>query len=552
VTKVKPQEHAAVRAHAQNLVNVTNKNPLALERLHVFLGKPRSKVIDQSHANRLGVTLPRNEVLRPDGHAIKTVIYATGSYNKPVAAITESKAKRHNELVDDYNDKLDAAHRALTSGKRVMPEELAGYFSKLDWENLPSTDILYDAEKFAQVRTGYEEALAAGEATDVGPLVECLRPMVKIEARPAGTQLVERQSYAVDGSEQDIAIAHTIRTGKNGRAHVTPHMEGDNLVGSELLTPISLAAGGTLGVGGVLSLVPANPNFIDGTRVSRILGMFDQFRIKEMVFEYQAACPSTTAGSLENEYLDDGSDMLEEESGFSALRDADSRADSVESNYWSCCETRLTFPQQKWYYTGGQDVPGLTIPGVVLLQTMSALSGASGALNFGFTRMHYTIETRAPAIPGSIPQEFYTSYAEMVMTDATVGINLPVRVTPANSQIGATLTEIGVVYWGTLINADDPVGDPTWRTWQPGEDTQDNDLLIMGPDTATMLFWRVLYVAGVANICFFPSFMDALSADTYQSGSKFMLASANVVGGAKGFELQNIQGCYAMGGLNQL
>jgi len=286
-----------------------------------------------------------------------------------------------------------------------------------------------------------------------------------------------------------------------------------------------------------------------------MLAAYDQYRIRSMVFEYAAECSSFTPGGLEMEYLDDAGDMLQTESGFTALRDADSRADAVECQWWECCETRLTFPQQKWYYTGGTDTPGLTLPGLVDLQTMLSEPDSVGSpAIYGFLRMHFEIETRAPGVPGSIPQEYYSAGTSLVFTNAVFAVNTPVRVTPTLSVLTANLTRMGVVYWGQIIAGEDPGGatPQQWREWQPGEDGDvEGDLLTMGPGGDSNLFWRVLYVGGVEYLCFFPTFNDAISADTYQSGSRFFLASATIasppVDGVRTFYLQNVQGAEVNG-----
>jgi len=260
-------------------------------------------------------------------------------------------------------------------------------------------------------------------------------------------------------------------------------------------------------------------------------------------------CSTLTNGAGQIEYITDATDLIPESTGFAALRNGFDRAGSKEFSWFASSECSLHFPQQDWYYCGGDQIPGLTLPGEVLVQTMLALNATAATVPLGFLVMHFAIDVRSPDMPNVIPQQFFTSAQSLdFSTLAATAAGTVINVSTAALGLAGVRAQIGAVLWGTIAVVTS-TGGAGWNVWQPGQiDTAaTSNFITMAPGVE--IFWRNMYKAdGTAITCFFPSFEDAISANDVNDGARFMLSS-QIFGAFAGrlILVQDVQGTEAYG-----
>lgn len=534
---------ASVTAHYNGLTKVIAKNPQAIDNIRKAAEDRRTVFLDENHYRSLGVSVPK---IRPgkQSHKTSAFVYATGTYAKRVPAFTQEMADAHNKMVDEFNEKLEDA-KASVKKNSVSSKFVLSF--PTTWEELVKSKLNCDPAKTA------EQLAIERQGGECDHPITAIRPMEYRDPTPEHMQTVNKQSYAVGGAMTDVGVAHTFKASSQHERTEPQYDEASkSIIGSELLAPIKVDAGANVPEGGNLTTpLPANPRFIDSTRCTQLLEMFAQFRIDYLVYEYFASCPSTTEGANEMVFVDDSTDTFVTESGFGAERDGYTRPGNAEAQVWELMRCELHFPQQLWYYTGGQNVPGLEIPGMIEVLSMLGVQnlGGENAINFGFLSMHYKFAVRSASIPGKNGLAFFTASKSLDMSGATITVNTPVRVTPAASTFPTNLTAIGVVYSALIGTVTDPAGgDQSWRQWIPGEDgAATNGGLILGPEATNAIFWRCHYVNGVQNLVFYPTFGDAISSASYEQGGRTYIATASSVAAAKSFILYGIQGTLQAG-----
>jgi hypothetical protein len=495
-------------------------------------------VLKPEHLASLGISLPTYKPGAKVVHSFKVFTIATGNYVKHHPAITVAHADHLNNLYEAYNGKLAEARNSL-KGRSSSSKDFHSFPNT--WAQLATADVPKNSAKVAE-QLALEKA---GAVTDHP--ITALLDYAAVEPREAYEELVQRPSLQVDGAEHDVGIAYSVKTQMAHERTEPGYNEATKQIkGSELLAPVNLIAGGAIGAGcEVISPLPANPRFLDGVRCAKLLETFSQFRVAELLYEYVPDCPTPTAGGFELTYVDDSTDMIVAEAGFPALRDGFTRAGNAEFSVWEHATCSLHFPQQKWYYTGGQTIPGLEIPGMINLLTLTDQETNGEAISFGFLAMHYGFDVRSTAIPGSLPQQFYSAFTTIDMAGLICTINTPLHITPAASGLTTNLTTRGVIYGATIVSHADGAGTSNWRQVFAGEDDT-SGLTYSEYDTNT-IFWRVLFIAGTANLVFFPTYGDALLAETYEAGGRRLIASATNVIAGKSFAIQNVTGSLADG-----
>jgi len=534
-----PAAHAAFHKHVKTQAD---KHYDTMARI---LGKQRHVILKPEHLDSLGINVPpplKNE----KGKVIEkhhVFLFSSGSYTRHVKAVTQEQADAHNEQVDAFNEKLEDAKRAARLDPAKLPAALKEFFPTT-WDSLKRSGLAVDKDRVRE-----QSALEVAKLPCSHPVTAIL-PLAHIQPHEAYDEQVDKPNYAVDGSLAQIGVASSFKLG-HSHEPVDPHFDssGKVFVGSELLQSVWLPqlSDGVIGGGHLANPLPCNPRFIDGARCAKALEMYSQFRVSSMLFEYFTQCGTLQGGAGEMVYVDDSTDNFTDEVGFAALRDGYTRPGNTEFSFWENANCRLHFPQQKWYYTGGQDVPGLEIPGMLELRSMNNINAPDVDTPLGAQAMHYKFDVRSASTVGFEPQSYYAQNVTLLMTDASITVNLPPRITPALSTLAANLVVPGVIYTGRIGTQTDPGTGSSWRQWYRGEDELNDSLSLLGSTSINVLYWRVQLVAGVPNIIFFPTWGDALASQTYTMDARVWISSATVVGGAKSFTLLEVQGAPANG-----
>jgi len=344
----------------------------------------------------------------------------------------------------------------------------------------------------------------------------------------------------------------------NDLTSVTPHVGGHELKhphgsvmnddgtmtfsGSELLDTIAFPPpiGGVdseIPAGGFLSLMPANPRFIDGCRLGAFLSTFDQFCLEEVIYEYIPGASFTTPGQLMLAYINDVSDEILQETGLAVLRDAYTRSGAILFSVVKNAHIRIGRPLFKWFFTNTDLDTALEMPGMIVLLNQLDTVTDTASVPLGSLVMHYRVRVRAPAFS----QGNFTSYTaqstSLSMENAVLTANATAYVTVANSLLPVNLTYSNAVYWGIIAAASDPAGVTSWRDWLNPQNG--NSRLF---DNGQVLFWRV--DGNTSRVYFYSTLAEALESLLAPNGvNRAWLASTTVAPGvAKGFKLWNISG----------
>lgn len=320
--------------------------------------------------------------------------------------------------------------------------------------------------------------------------------------------------------------------------------EGVEESGDELIQAIAIppAIGGVTSVipeGGILALTPVNPRFIDGSRVSKTMEMFDQFRFLELEFGYEHVANAFQAGQLIMAFVNQFSDAIVVETGFQAARDLYARTGKAMFQVTQDRRCKIAHPLLQWYYTATATDADLEMPGFLVVVTTQPLSNATAlSTPLGTLTMHYRMALRSPTVEGVTTQQFAAASASLSMTAATGGNGVAIAVAAASSGLPAGLTQLGVVNYATIVACDDSgPGAPAWRNWADGS-TQDQHVMEPG----NVLIWRAMKDgAGIVRLLFFPNLDAAIGADTYGVGPVWEGLTV-MVAGTKGFKLWNVNG----------
>jgi hypothetical protein len=314
--------------------------------------------------------------------------------------------------------------------------------------------------------------------------------------------------------------------------------------GQELLASVGQPGdiGGSatsLPAGGILLAIPVNPRFIDGCRVAKILEMYDQFRIRNIVFEYHPVTSAFTPGQLCMGYVNDINDAISSDTGFQAVRDLYTRSGAILFNVAAGAKCSLGHPLLKWYYTANQILPELEMPGILIVQTTQPLTAGAGTagISYGLVTMSYDIEVRSPSIENPSPALFSFSSLSAPMTNLTGAVGAAVSLPAASFPAGVSATVADVVYWGTIVAVDDVAfGSAGWRTWRDSNGAT----RALGP--GNVLFMRVCR-DGAANIrmLFAPTLSDAMTINSVAAGDAYTATVAQNLT-IRGFKLWNVQG----------
>lgn len=349
----------------------------------------------------------------------------------------------------------------------------------------------------------------------------------------------------------------------NDLTSVTPHVGGHAIehrqstrlnddgtmtfTGSELLDTIAFPPpiGGVdseIPAGGLMALVPANPRFVDGSRLGAFLSTFDQFCLEEVTYEYVAGSSFTTPGQLMLAYINDMTDDILTETGLAALRDAYTRDGSTLFSVTKNAHIKLGRPLLKWFFTDTQADTALEMPGMICMWNQLDTTTTEASVPLGSLVMHYRVRVRAP----SFAQGNFTTYtaqsASLNFTSAIIQSGSAICVSAANSGLPANLLYPNAVYWGIIASASDPGGVSTWRTWKNPVTT-----LTDVPAPGRAIFWR--YDAIDDRVYFFANQIAAINSTMagYAVNYGYTASSTVAAGSTKGFKLWNISGSDVQG-----
>lgn len=308
--------------------------------------------------------------------------------------------------------------------------------------------------------------------------------------------------------------------------------------GSELMQEVAVppAIGGvtsTIPRGGIFGIIPLNPGLNDGLGVNKKLAGYDQFRLVSYVVEYVPTCPSTTSGGLAIAVVNDPSDLIGIEGGFSAMRDLMTREGAVAfSPFVGAAATQGT-PLLEWHYTSTEGGADLTLPGAVYVMAATDFSNATGSsIPMGLLWVHYEIEVRAPSIEKQAPQSYYLASASLAHSAAIAADGI---VQFFATALPAVFQNPGCVGWATVVAVDDAAaGSNAWRTWL---ESSTGTTATIGP--GCILYWRSWRSGGSLLTYLYPSLDEALTSEYGTAGYQYTITQGALI---RGFKLWNIQG----------
>lgn len=326
---------------------------------------------------------------------------------------------------------------------------------------------------------------------------------------------------------------HSSHSGSTMNNDGTMTFSGSELLDTIAFPPAIAGVDSEIPSGGFLSVQPANPRFIDGSRLGAFLSTFDQFCLEEVTYEFIAGSSFTTPGQLLLAYINDISDEILKETGLPLLRDAYCRDGSVLFSVTKNATLRLGRPLLKWFFTNTEQDTSLEMPGmIVLINQLDTVNTTSVPL--GTLVMHYRVRVRAPAFSQGNFTTYTAQSASLSMTNAVIVANSNLYVTNANSNLSSNLLFPNAFYWGIIASVADPGGDSTWRNWL---NPYDQNPYV--PTTGSLLIWRV---DSTGAVYFYPDWNSALTNSFDGANPCYYPASTVAAGGTKGFKLWNISG----------
>lgn len=346
------------------------------------------------------------------------------------------------------------------------------------------------------------------------------------------------------GESEGVPIAHTTEL-SSSIEHVEPRvkMEKDALLfqGSELVMEISIppAISGvpsTVPRGGIMGMCPLNPLYCDGMRVAKTMTQYDQFRIRQITFEYVPFTNALQTGGLAMVVVNDIDDPLPTEGGFPALRDALSRDGALAFNVYTPAACSQGTPLLKWYYTANTADADLDQPGQFYVLAGTDVANSGGAsIPLGLVWMHYELECRAPSIERPIAQTFAQSTLSMNLLTFNVGAGGFCHVPYGTGILPLVFNVLGTVGWAIIVGVDDSgPGSSNWREWiDPATGRQH----IMGP--GNVLFWRCFRNGATDTLAFCPTLSAALGSDWAGNAYQATVATGAT---AKSFKLMQLSG----------
>jgi len=320
---------------------------------------------------------------------------------------------------------------------------------------------------------------------------------------------------------------------------------------SEYIQSITLppAIGGvtsTVPSGGILSLIPSNPRFIDGTRLSLFLAAYDQFCIESIIFEYVAGATFTQPGQLMMVYVNDISDDIVTETGLDMLRDAYSRPGRALGSVLKNLTIEMGRPLLKWYYTASEAGGPFEMPGFILVINQLAIANTTDvAVPLGSLVAHYRVRVRSPTFDAHNTLNFWSQSAILTMTNAYIEIGEPVYITFGASGMPTNSGNNDAFYWAYVVSTNDTgPGTSLWRTWSDPSNPGNTTI-----SAGNLLIWRPVFEGPNLHMYFYPNIGSAI--ESAASGNYALLAytatSTVAAGGLKGFKLWNITGSNLQG-----
>lgn len=351
---------------------------------------------------------------------------------------------------------------------------------------------------------------------------------------------------AADNADVDVLTVehHSGHGAPNPGSHTELNGDGSlTFHGTELLCAIQVppTIGGstsTIPQGGCMAMLPVNPRLIDGSRAAALLSMYDQFSIRSMTFHYTQGTNLTQSGQLLMAYVNDPEDRIFLETGFTAVRDAYSRTGSAIFSVRDNSHATIAHPLLKWYYTGSNAAQQFELPGYIAVFNMIDFSNATASsVPLGTLSMTYEISVRSPSIAtNSIPS--YMVASGSLNLSIAIAADTPITTTMASSGLPTSLEDANVVYWASIVSADDVAsGGSSWRSWRAGAD---NNAFTLSP--GNLLFWRL---TAFGKIYFFPTFASAADAVFNNNGTpvgNIWSTTTAWTAVTRGFKLYNIMG----------
>jgi hypothetical protein len=295
-------------------------------------------------------------------------------------------------------------------------------------------------------------------------------------------------------------------------------------------------------VGAGLAMYPANPRFVDGSRLAAFLSNYDQFQLVKVIYRYISGATFTQSGQGLMVFINDVDDEIVSTVGLSAIRDAYTRPGRALFPWIKDAAVHMGMPLLKWYYTASGAGPAFELPGFVMLMNQLAITNTGAAIPLGSLVVEYTVRVRSPTTEINSSTALSTQSESLPMTLATITIDDAATITAANSLMSASSILPAAVYWAQIAAHDDTgPGTAAWRTWY---DPTTGRVVVL--QAGNFLIWRV---TKDGNIYFYPTlgcaFLTATTGDLYTPAFR---CSATVASGTvKGFKLYNISGTNADG-----
>lgn len=305
---------------------------------------------------------------------------------------------------------------------------------------------------------------------------------------------------------------------RNGPGN-TVIMTGSEFLGRVFIPNINPSQ--TFPAGGVLFYMPVNFLGWDSSRLANAARMYEQFRVKALIFEYEPACPTSTPGALVG-YCGSNASEAHLVTGDGALRAAFSRPGFTQVPVWERASFGFVPSQQKWYFTVLNDEdPLLSLDGYFALEAALDFTPSTTVVApLGTIWCHYEVEFRVPALEA--PSDFaFNAIGCSANFNVAQTVGNAVALPAANmTGLPAAYQDTGVIGMAIVMSADDtgPV-TTTWRNWLA---PNNGNSILIGP--GVLIFFR--FNANL-NFYFYPDLSSAMAGNAGPYGDNTFLWTIN-------------------------
>lgn len=231
------------------------------------------------------------------------------------------------------------------------------------------------------------------------------------------------RSYQHHGALKDRVFSYHSKQFLDEQGEVVRGSEYYGLATGNLTTTMVLP-------GTIIKTLQLNPQFLRNTKLYTRSLLYNRFRFKEFIVEYEPAVASTVGGELSFSATLDPTENpgFEVPNGDSAIRRMMGYTDNTVFNSYTHNSLHVTFSssEEDWFYLGTSEDPRFESQGEIFMnELLGPSTPAATPVNYGTLKIHYEVEFCGAVIDTApVTSE---SVALLSRTTGTITVDNPVK-----------------------------------------------------------------------------------------------------------------------------